>query len=179
MSTGACGASPPSFVGFVIVSLGVYAAGASRSIYVCLAGIALFTLGEMLCSPKMMEYLGVIAPADQKALYMGYANLPVAIGWGYGSFMGGLLYERAGEKAGLALRYLSEVMQVQALPDRSQAFAALTDLLGQTPAQVTRLLWETYDPSQVWTPFAVAGLLAAVALFVFNHFARRWQEANA
>jgi MFS family permease len=167
------------FWGFVIASLGVYAAGSSMSIYVCLWGIALFTVGEMLCSPKMSEYLGVIAPPDQKALYMGYANIPTAIGWSYGSFVAGRIYERSGEKAGLALRYLSEVLRVSELPDRSRAFAVLTEMLGQTPAQVTRLLWDQYDPSRVWTPFALAGLLAALALFVFNHFARRWQETNA
>lgn len=167
------------FWGFVIASLGVYVAGSSMSIYTCLAGIACFSIGEMLCSPKMHEYLGVIAPADQKALYMGYANIPVAVGWGYGSFIGGQIYERAGEKAGLALKYMSEVLQVKELPDRTQAFAALTEMLGQTPAQVTQLLWDQYDPSRVWTPFAVAGILAAIALFAFNHFARRWKEVNA
>lgn len=167
------------FLGFLIASLGVYTAGASRSIYLCLAGIACFSVGEMLCSPKMNEYLGVIAPWDKKALYMGYANLPVAIGWGYGSLVGGRLYARAGEKAGLSLRYLSEVLQVQELPDRTRAFATLTERLGQSPAQVTQLLWDMYDPSCVWTPFALAGLLAGVALFVFNHYARRWHEVNA
>jgi MFS family permease len=167
------------FFGFTIASLGVYTAGSSMSIYTCLAGIACFSLGEMLCSPKMNEYLGVIAPSDQKALYMGYANMPLAIGWGYGSFIGGQLYERVGEKAGLALRYMSQVLKVPVLPDRSQAFATLTQMLGQTPTEVTRLLWDTYGPSRVWTPFALAGLVAAVALFVFNHFARRWEEVNA
>ena len=87
--------------------------------------------------------------------------------------------EHTGEKAGLALRYLSEVLQVQILPERSQAFATLVGMLNQTPAQVTRLLWETYDPSQVWIPFVLAGLLAATALLVFNHLARRWQDFNA
>jgi proton-dependent oligopeptide transporter, POT family len=164
--------------GFLLASLGVYAAGSSMSIYTCLAGIACFSLGEMLCSPKMFEYLGVIAPADQKALYMGYANIPIAIGWGYGSFIGGQIYARAGEKAGLALRYLSEVMHVQHLPDRAHAFETLTALLHQTPAQVTGLLWDKYDPSSVWVPFAVAGVLAGIALFIFNHFAKRWQEVN-
>ncbi len=164
--------------GCIIASLGVYVAGASQSIYICLAGIACFSLGEMLCSPKMSEYLGVIAPADQKALYMGYANIPFAIGWGYGSFLGGQIYERAGEKAGLALRYLAE-LGVRELPDRSQAFAVLTEKLSQTPAQVTRLLWEKYDPSQVWTPFALTGLAAAAALLVFNRYARRWRDINA
>ena len=167
------------FFGFVIASLGVYAAGASMSIYPCLAGIACFSVGEMMCSPKMNEYLGVIAPADQKALYMGYANLPVAIGWGYGSLVGGQIYERAGEKAGLALRYMSEVLKVQELPHRSRAFATLTEMLGQSPAQVTRLLWDRYDPSCVWTPFAIAGLLAAIALFAYNHFAKGWKDVSA
>jgi proton-dependent oligopeptide transporter, POT family len=167
------------FWGFVFAALGIYMVGASQSIYHCLAGIACFTLGEMLASPKMSEYLGVIAPADKKALYMGYANIPLAIGWGYGSFLGGQLYQRAGEKAGLALRYLSEVLHLTQLPDRSQAFAALTAHLGLTPAQATRLLWERYHPSQVWTPFALAGLLAAVALLMFNFYARRWEDINA
>jgi POT family proton-dependent oligopeptide transporter len=167
------------FFGCLIVSLGMYLAGASRSIYLCLAGIACFSIGEMLCSPKMSEYLGVIAPPDQKALYMGYANIPLAIGWSYGSFVGGQIYEHAGEKAGLALRYLSEVLQVPILPERSKAFATLVGMLNQTPSQVTRLLWETYDPSQVWIPFVLAGLLAAAAFLVFNHFARSWQDFNA
>ncbi|MCL4504282.1 MAG: MFS transporter [Deltaproteobacteria bacterium] len=165
--------------GFIIASLGVYVAGASRSIYICLAGIACFTVGEMLCSPKMSEYLGVIAPPDKKALFMGYANIPIAVGWGYGSYFGGQIYARAGEKAGLALRYLSEVQRVHELPERSRAFAVLTERLGQTPAQVTQLLWERYDPSQVWTPFALAGIAAAVTLWVFNRFARRWKDINA
>jgi dipeptide/tripeptide permease len=167
------------FWGFIIAGLGVYAAGSSRSIYICLAGIACFSVGEMLCSPKMNEYLGVIAPGDKKALYMGYANIPLALGWGYGSFIGGQIYERAGEKAGLALRYLSEVVQLKELPARTQAFTRLTEVLGQSPAQVTQLLWDKYDPSQVWTPFALAGLLAALALCAFNHFAKKWEDVNA
>jgi proton-dependent oligopeptide transporter, POT family len=167
------------FCGFFIAGLGVYAAGSSMSIYICLAGIACFSVGEMLCSPKMNEYLGVIAPADKKALYMGYANIPMALGWGYGSFAGGQIYERAGEKAGLALRYMSDVLMVKELPERTQAFTKLTEMLGQNPAEVTQLLWNKYDPSCVWTPFAIAGLIAAIALFAFNHFATKWQDVNA
>ena len=167
------------FFGFIFVSLGIYVVGSSMSIYVLLAGIVCFTAGEMLCSPKMREYLAVIAPPDKKALYMGYASIPYAFGWGYGSFLGGQLYERAGEKANLALRYMSEVLKVHDLPHRSQAFARLTEILGQTPAEVTRLLWDKYDPSWVWTPFAIAGILAAVAMYIFIHFARRWQDVNA
>jgi proton-dependent oligopeptide transporter, POT family len=77
------------FWGCLIASLGVYVAGVSMSMYLCLMGIACFSIGEMLCSPKMAEFLGEIAPPDQEALYMGYANIPLAIGLGFGSFIGG------------------------------------------------------------------------------------------
>ncbi len=167
------------FFGFLIASVGVYTAGSSMSIYSCLAGIACFSVGEMLCSPKMNEYLGVIAPAEHKALYMGYANIPVALGWGCGAFTGAQLYARGGEKAGLALRYLAEVLHVHDPPDRTQAFAVLIDRLHLTPEQGTRLLWETYDPSRVWIPFVIAGLLAGVALLIFNRRARRWKDTDA
>ncbi len=167
------------FFGFILVSLGIYVVGSGMAIFTCLAGIACFTAGEMLCSPKMREYLAVIAPPDKKALYMGYASIPYALGWGYGSFLAGQIYERTGEKAGLALRYMSEVLKVHELPDRSQSFATLAEMLGQTPAQVTRLLWEKYEPGWVWTPFAIAGIIAAIAMFAFIHFAKRWKDVNA
>lgn len=167
------------FCGFILVSFGTYVVGSNMSIFVCLAGITFFTAGEMLCSPKMREYLAVIAPADKKALYMGYSSIPYAFGWGYGSFLAGQIYQRTGEKASLALRYMSEVLHVEDLPHRSQAFARLTEMLGQTPAQVTQLLWEMYDPSRVWTLFALAGMAAAVAMYVFIHLARRWEDVNA
>jgi proton-dependent oligopeptide transporter, POT family len=167
------------FFGFILVSLGTYVIGSSMSIFMCLAGITFFTAGEMLCSPKMREYLAVIAPPDKKALYMGYASIPYALGWGYGSFLAGQIYERTGEKAGLALRYLSEVLKVHELPERSQAFARLTEMLGQTPAQVTRLLWDQYDPGWVWTPFAIAGIIATGAMYAFSHLAKSWKDVNA
>jgi proton-dependent oligopeptide transporter, POT family len=167
------------FFGFILVTLGTYVVGSSLSIFACLAGIACFTAGEMLCSPKMREYLAVIAPSDKKALYMGYSSIPYALGWGYGSFLAGRVYERTGEKAGLALRYMSEVLHVQDLPDRSQAFASLTAMLGQTPAQVTQLLWDKYDPSWVWTLFAIAGIIATIFMYAFSQLARRWQDVNA
>ncbi|MFZ5453372.1 MAG: MFS transporter [Thermodesulfobacteriota bacterium] len=167
------------FWGFVIAGAGLYLAGSSRSIYICLGGIACFSMGEMLCSPKLNEYLGVIAPPDKKALYMGYANIPNAIGWGFGALVAGRIYERAGEKAGLALKYMSEVLQVQKLPPRPQAFARLTEMLGQSPAAVTQILWDQYDPSWVWVPFALAALAAALLLFIYNHYAKGWRGINA
>ncbi|MBI5169559.1 MAG: MFS transporter [Candidatus Eisenbacteria bacterium] len=161
------------FLGIVISSAGLLAAGFTMSGTACLLGIALFAVGEMLASPKMNEYLGVIAPEGKKGLYMGYANMPTAIGWAYGSFMAGDLYGRMGEKAGLALRYLQEHGGVPAGVDRTNAMEALQRTTHLDPSAATTLLWNTYHPYQLWYPFVAVGLASAVGTWAYA----RWVKA--
>ncbi len=156
------------FAGIVISGIGMFIVGYGMPVIFCLGGIAIFSIGEMLSSPKMNEYLAVIAPDEQKALYMGYANIPFAIGWAYGSFFGGQVYEAHGEKAGLALRYLSEVLHVPALPGRTQGFTKLMEISGLNHEQATKLLWDIYSPQAVWYPFAALAIISAAALYIFN-----------
>jgi len=42
------------------------------------------------------------------------------------------MYERVGETAGLPLRYMSEVLMVKELPERTQSFTRLAEMLGRT-----------------------------------------------
>jgi len=51
-------------------------------------------LGEMMASPRIYEYLGGIAPKGQEGLYLGYANLPIALGSIFGGSLGGRMFER-------------------------------------------------------------------------------------
>ncbi|MCX6553398.1 MAG: MFS transporter, partial [Candidatus Aminicenantes bacterium] len=55
--------------------------------------IASMALGEMFASPRIYEYIGAIAPKGQEGLYLGYANLPVALGSIVGAPLGGRLFE--------------------------------------------------------------------------------------
>jgi dipeptide/tripeptide permease len=59
-----------------------------------LISIASMATGEMLASPRIYEYLGAIAPKGQEGMYLGYANLPVALGSMIGGPVGGKLFER-------------------------------------------------------------------------------------
>ncbi len=165
-------------IGITISSVGLVVAGFTMVGYFCLAGILIFSVGEMLASPKMNEYLGVIAPPGQKGLYMGFANVPLAIGWGIGSLYAGNVYERMGEKANLAIRYLEEHNLVTEAVDRTDAFARLQEVLGQNAAEVTRLLWNTYDPYKLWYQFAAIGILAAIGIFFYGRAAHRWESAD-
>jgi hypothetical protein len=57
-------------------------------------GIAVFSIGEMTAHPKYYSYVGMVAPQDRKAVYMGYAFLYGVFGSLIGSNLGGFLYER-------------------------------------------------------------------------------------
>ena len=165
------------FIGIVIASLGLVAAGFTTSGYLCILGIMMFSVGEMLASPKMNDYLGVIAPEGQKALYMGYANMPVAIGWAIGSLLAGHIYENQGDKANLALRYLAE----QGLPadvPRNQAMEALQAALQLDARQATELLWQAYHPYELWYPFAAIGIASAVGMWFYARWARRYEAPD-
>jgi POT family proton-dependent oligopeptide transporter len=164
------------FIGIVVSSVGLAVAGFAMSGYLCILGILCFAVGEMLASPKMNDYLGVIAPEGRKALYMGYANLPTAIGWAAGSLLAGEVYERMGDKANLALRYLTEHGMAAGV-ERVQAMDALQSALKLDAGQATELLWNTYHPYQLWYPFTLIGILSAVAIFFYARWVRQY-EAN-
>jgi hypothetical protein len=120
----------------------------------------------------------VIAPEGQKALYMGYANMPAAIGWAYGSFLGGQIYDRMGDKANLALRYLAEHHQITTGVERTGAMERLQQVLGMSPSDATTLLWNTYHPYQLWYPFASIGIAAAIGIFFYARWVRKHEAAD-
>lgn len=72
-----------------------------------LVSIASMAVGEMMASPRIYEYIGRIAPRGEEGLYLGYANLPVAIGSILGGPIGGALYQK----------YIATPLQSGARPD--------------------------------------------------------------
>jgi MFS family permease len=171
------------FIGIFIASAGLILAGATMSGAFCLLGIAVFAIGEMTASPKMNEYLGVIAPKGEEALYMGYANVPFAIGWTLADFFGGTLYDRLSDKANLAVRYLGEqkllAPEALAAVKRTEAMAALQSATHLDATQATQLLWDTYHPYTFWYLFVGIGVASAFAMVVYARIARRWSHENA
>ena len=83
---------PTMVTGIVIGTLGFLCLAASTNIWVFILGISVFSIGEMTAHPKYYSYVGLVAPADKKAVYMGYAFLYGVIGSLIGSSLGGMLY---------------------------------------------------------------------------------------
>ncbi len=160
--------------GIIVGSVGLVFAGFTTSGLFCMLGILVFSVGEMLASPKMQDYLGVIAPEGQKGLYMGYANIPNAIGWGYGSLLGGTVYDKMGDKANLAVHYLSEKYQMINV-DRTEAFRKLQEVTGLDPSAATQLLWDAYHPYKLWYQFAAVGIASAIAMIFYARWVKKYE----
>ncbi|MBM4396125.1 MAG: MFS transporter, partial [Deltaproteobacteria bacterium] len=58
--------------------------------------IGAVAIGEMLAAPRIYEYIGAIAPKGQEGLFLGYANLPMAVGTIVGAPLGGWLFAEVG-----------------------------------------------------------------------------------
>lgn len=164
-------------LGITISSVGLILAGFTTLGYFTLIGILVFSVGEMLSSPKMNEYLGVIAPEGKKGLYMGYANIPQGIGWAVGSIFAGSIYDKMGDKANLALDYLAKHYSMTGV-ERTEAMQTLVNVSGLDHIRATNLLWSTYHPYKLWYPFAAIGIAAAIGMYLYSRWVRKYEAAD-
>jgi len=65
--------------------------------------VALIAFGELFNSSRLYEYLGSLSPKGQEGLYLGYANLPLAIGSLVGGPAGAWLFNRVMAKGAVVL----------------------------------------------------------------------------
>jgi dipeptide/tripeptide permease len=87
-------ALPTMVTGMAFGAVGFGLLALSRSPWVLIAGLVVFSIGEMTAHPKYYSFIGIVAPADRKAVYMGYAFLYGVIGSLLGSSLGAFAYER-------------------------------------------------------------------------------------
>jgi dipeptide/tripeptide permease len=105
-------ALPVMVTGMAIGAVGFACLAASREAWVFVLGIAVFSIGEMTAHPKYYSFVGLVAPADRKAVYMGYAFLYGVFGSLLGANLGAFLYARV----------LKPVVGTAAAPGRARLF---------------------------------------------------------
>jgi len=168
--------------GIFILAFGLGMMFANLNPWLIVFGILIFGIGEMASSPKTQEYIGRIAPADRKALYMGTYFLPIALGHMGAGWLSGKPYENVADKFLLLKRAVTEkgfdIPDVSATFTQSDYFGRAQELFGMDSHQLTRYLWDTYNPSKVWILFAGTAVAASILLFLYDRLILRGREVS-
>jgi len=85
-------ALPTMITGISMGTVGMAILAISTDIWVFMLGTVIFSIGEMTAHPKFLSYVGLIAPPNKKATYLGYAFLYGVIGSSIGGILGANLY---------------------------------------------------------------------------------------
>jgi dipeptide/tripeptide permease len=155
--------------GFLVCTIGMALTLVSQNAIFTLVAILIFALGEMAGSPKITEYIGSIAPADKKALYMGYSFIPVFLGNIFAGIISGNVYQAMADKVSLVRDYAAG--RGFSIPEgltQNEYFSAVASRAGLSEGQLTQTLWEQYHPSHLWIVIAAIGLAAAGLLFLYD-----------
>ena len=84
----------PTIIGGVLIgSFGLLLIAITQNPWFLIMGLVVFSIGEMCAHPKFISYIGEIAPAEKKALYLGYSSLYGVIGSFFAGILGSSLYE--------------------------------------------------------------------------------------
>jgi dipeptide/tripeptide permease len=114
-------------VGTLVATASLFATGHATSGWVMVGVIAIFSIGEMLSSPKFSEFIGNFAPRDKKAMYLGFSQIPLAVGWTLEGFLGPWLYGVFASKDKFARELLAKYIETgsAALPQVDSGLAEM------------------------------------------------------
>ena len=160
-------------VGTLFSSLSLFVCGHSTMGWICLAGIGVFSVGEMLSSPKFSEFIGNFAPDDKKAMYLGFSQIPLAIGWTLEGKLGPLLYDVFASKDRFARELLADRGMTDLLIDQvpqGEAFDRLVEFTGESAASLTKILYDSHNVSAVWDIMGVIGIVSAVGIAIYGQW---------
>jgi len=87
-------------LGFFITGLSWILLAIHPTIPILVATLVGVAIGEITQASRYYEYISRLAPSGQQGLYMGYAFLPIAIGYLIGGPLGGYLVHYYGEVVG-------------------------------------------------------------------------------
>lgn len=160
-------------VGTILATAALFLIGSFSWAWFCVFGILIFSVGEMLSSPKSSEFIGNIAPHNKTAMYLGFTQLPLGIGWTLEGKIGPSLYHHYASKDVFSRELLADKGMAQNLIDQipqGEAFDKLVEFTQLPASQLTQTLYETHDIHMVWYIMGGIGVITCIGLF----FYARW-----
>ncbi|MCP4302555.1 MAG: MFS transporter, partial [Gammaproteobacteria bacterium] len=166
-------------LGTFLAAAALLLVGGFNFVWIMVLAIVCFSMGEMLASPKSSEYLGNIAPPQKKAMYLGFSQLPLGIGWSLEGFFGQYLYGELGSKDTISRQSLLDhgmsQTDVDAVPI-GEAFQTLIEVSGQSGEVLTNQLYAANNVGVAWYIMGAVGLVAAAGLYAYGRWTYHLRE---
>ena len=163
--------------GILVLAGGLGLMFSNQSGWLILLGILVFALGEMASSPKFTEYVGRIAPADKKALYMGTSFLPIAAGHQLAGWLSGDIYESISDKIFLLKKEVAtrgiSIPEISETFTKNDYFNRAAIEFNMTQTELTNFLWQNYNPSNIWMVYSGVAVSAVIFLWIYDRFILR------
>lgn len=161
---------PTMITGIMFGTIGMAILAMSNNIWIFIAGIIIFSLGEMTAHPKFISYLGIIAPRDKKATYMGFGFLYGVFGSFAGGLLGGILYPifvKYPLFEGLKHKF-AEIGAKITLTDDMKISQALE--LAKKAGLTTEQAASYAHTSELWLLFSSIGIVCIAGLLIYEKF---------
>lgn len=165
-------------VGTALVVSALVVLGSSPLVGAAVLAMIIFSSGEMLASPKFSEFLGNIAPPDKKAMWMGFSQVPILVGWTIEGKLGPQFYHIFSAKDELARQMLVDRgmapdLVTQAVLPVGKAFEKLVQFTGETPEKLTQLLYQHHHVGLTWFIFAAVGVASGVMIYFYGEWIKK------
>lgn len=168
-------------VGTLLATAALFMSGYSALGIVSAGAIGLFAVGEMLSSPKFSEFIGNFAPADKKAMYLGFSQMPLALGWTLEGKLGPVLYDKFASKevfAREALKAKGFTGDIGAIAE-GKAFDTLVDFMHADKWDVTNELYRAHASSIAtpWYLMGAIGIVSAIGIYLYGRWISKRKPA--
>ncbi|MFT5452156.1 MAG: POT family proton-dependent oligopeptide transporter [Enterobacterales bacterium] len=163
-------------LGTFFASAALIIIGGFNFVWAIVAAIVVFSFGEMLSSPKCSEYLGNIAPNQKKAMYLGFTQIPLGIGWVAEGYLGPTLYGEYSSKENISRQLLIDGGNDVSTVPIGEAFTKLVEVTGQTAESLTASMYASNDIGLVWYIMGAVGLITTFGLYVYSNWTYRFAK---
>lgn len=156
-------------IGLFLVTLGITLSGISHYGSFAVFGMIVYTFGEMISNPKIIEFMSKQGDEKHRSMYLGMINISFGIGLAGGSLLGANLYKNIGEKSHLAIRYIKDnYPNVNENITQFNSMDFLIKKLQLSNSEVSEMLFKHYHPQFFWLPFALIGIVSIILLIIYQ-----------
>jgi len=161
-------ALPTMLTGITMATFGMALLAISSNIWIFIFGIIVFSIGEMTAHPKFISYLGLIAPPDKKATYMGFGFLYGVFGSFIGNILGPFLYTKFIDKP--VLDYVGTYLETvgSALEVTKETSVRNAIIIAEQAGLTRQDVQSQAMTSELWLLFSGIGIICIIGLLLYQ-----------